>query len=45
LHITLLSAIGTAVDVHSIDLGKMRDAIKLVTSLPRSPARGEILAA
>lgn len=45
LHITLLSAIGTAVDVHSIDLGRMRDAIKLVTSLPRSPARCEILAA
>ncbi len=45
LHITLLSAIGTAVDVHSIDLGRMRDAIRLVTSLPRSSARSEIRAA
>jgi 3-dehydroquinate synthase len=39
LHITLLSSIGKAIDVHVIDEEKMLEAIDLVTSLPRSRMR------
>jgi 3-dehydroquinate synthase len=45
LHITLLSAIGRAVDVHSIDHDKMLGAIELIMSLSRSVARSEVAAA